>query len=201
MVGAFHASRARGRSISVMLPPPAPVPRFSLLPPLPPSEPTLDDAEPTRPWMPDPPTTPYAPSTPPTSWAIPASSWDDDPATLARNAPTIRPPSRASSRLRVAFYGFAAGLAFGAFGLVTVLGVEASAEGTGGAQAHGANTGAIVGAAAAAPPAVTRATAVVAPAASSVVPVVRAEDLPRASVRVEDLPTAVVRARDPRKRR
>ena len=188
MVDAFKT----GRGIYVTLPPPAPVPRFSILPP-PPSYPLLDsfdDDGPTRPWEPDAPTAPRtAPRTPPISWAAPAIPWLDETATRARNAPTVRPPAGPPSRLPAALHGFAAGLLCGAIGLVVIRGVEWSQE-PAQASAQGAGTPAVATAPPPARPRENGATAKTSatPAAWSSAPVVRAEDLPHVTTRVEDLP-------------
>jgi hypothetical protein len=180
MVDAFKV----GRGVRVTLPPPAPLPRFSTLPPLP-SLSIIDDTDPTRPFVPDPPT---VPRTPPMSWTVPPIPWLDEAAHKARNAPTVRPPPPPPpSRVPAALHGFAAGLACGAIGLLVLRGIQSPPEPVPlGAQA--ASAGTVVGGVAAGRAATQ--TAPTAPAASSASPVIRAEDLPRFTTRVEDLPAA-----------
>lgn len=180
MVDAFK----HGRSVHVALPPPAPLPRFSDLPPLP-SLDLLDDTDPTRPFVPDPPT---APRTPPFSWAAPPIPWLDEAAQRARNAPTVRPPPSGPppSRLPAALHGFAAGLACGAIGLLVIRGAEAPPDPV--PPAHAATAGVVAGAVSARSAATAGAQST--PAAPAASPVVRAEDLPRFTTRVEDLPSA-----------
>jgi hypothetical protein len=174
-------TRKTRRGVHVILPPPAPVPRFPMMPP--PSSPTIDDAAPTQPWQPDPPT---APRTPPVAWAAPGIPWYDE-AAARRNAPTVRPPSPAPSRVPAALHGFAAGLACGAIGLLVMRGAESPEAPAASVQRVSAGT--IAGSEAAVRARVaTSAASAPAPAASSATPVVRAEDLPRAATRVEDLP-------------
>jgi hypothetical protein len=186
-----------GRSVHVALPPPAPLPRFSTLPPLPSLE-LLDDTDPTRPFVPDPPTVPRTQPTPPTSWAAPPIPWLDEASHRARNAPTVRPPAAPTpSRLPAALHGFAAGLACGAIGLLVIRGVETPPDPV--PATRTASAGVVAGAVSAGSAATSGTSN--APAASSASPVVRAEDLPRFTTRVEDLPSAAPTAQPAAPRR
>jgi hypothetical protein len=188
LVNAFESSPARGRTFLVTLPPPAPLPRFELTSPSWTStEVEVDDAAPTRPWVPDAPT---RPDTPPLAWAAHSVGRASHPGVPARNVSTVRPPPPADlpSRLPAALHGFAAGLACGAICLVILRGGEPPVEDVVSASAAGGNAAGIAAAPVPAP-------VVTVPPTSFVVaaPLVRAEDLPRAAVRVEDLPTPPTR--------